>query len=117
MVSTLTIQVILLLLSTLSGRPQQATTPTTRSPHGTLNVACQNCHTFSGWKPIRSIPEFDHNKTRYPLRGMHKNVACVQCHTNPVFTNVGNKCADCHADIHRRQMGAQCESCHSVNGW
>ncbi len=89
-----------------------------RSPHGPqLNIPCQNCHTFSGWKPIRSAPEFDHNKTRYPLRGMHQNVACTQCHTNPVFTNVGNKCADCHADIHRRQMGAQCEQCHSVNGW
>src|SRR5512146_636600 len=90
---------------------------TTRSPHGALNIPCQNCHTFSGWKPIRSVPEFDHSKTRYPLRGMHKSVACVECHTQPVFTNVGSKCADCHADIHRRQMGAQCESCHSVNGW
>ncbi len=48
---------------------------------------------------------------------MHRNVACQQCHTSPVFSNAGSKCADCHADIHRRQMGAQCEQCHSVNGW
>ncbi len=97
--------------------PQAPPAPTTRSPHGALSIPCQNCHTFSGWKPIRSVPEFDHSKTRYPLRGMHKNAACVQCHSNPVFTNVGDKCADCHADIHRRQMGAQCEQCHTVNGW
>lgn len=97
--------------------PQRGAATTTRSPHGALSIPCQNCHTFSGWKPIRSVPEFDHNKTRYPLRGLHKKVACAECHTNPVFTNVGSKCADCHADIHRRQMGAQCESCHSVNGW
>ena len=119
LVSTLAIQFVLLLLTTLgSAQAQQPRVPeTTRSPHGKLDIPCQNCHTFSGWKPIRSVPEFDHNKTRYPLRGLHKNVACVQCHTNAVFNNVGNKCADCHADIHRRQMGSQCEQCHSVNGW
>lgn len=88
-----------------------------RSPHGALNIPCQNCHTFSGWKPIRNVPEFDHNRTRYPLRGMHQKVACTQCHVKPVFTDVGRKCSDCHADIHRGQMGAQCERCHSVNGW
>src|ERR1700756_4570589 len=89
----------------------------THSPHGNLNIACQNCHTPSGWKPIRSAPEFDHNQTRYPLRGMHEGVACTQCHIKMVFTNVGSKCADCHADIHRRQFGANCEQCHNIRGW
>src|SRR5947209_5514834 len=89
----------------------------TRSPHGNLNIPCQNCHTSLGWKPIRAVPEFDHNRTSYPLRGMHENVSCTQCHTKPVFTNVGSKCADCHADIHRGQMGARCEQCHTVKGW
>ncbi|MBZ5568373.1 MAG: hypothetical protein LAN64_11050 [Acidobacteriia bacterium] len=114
----LALQLVLLVAPAIgSPAPPPQTAPNTRSPHGALNIPCQNCHTFSGWKPIRSMPEFDHSKTRYPLRGMHKNVACVECHSNAVFTNVGNKCADCHADIHRRQMGAQCEQCHSVNGW
>jgi hypothetical protein len=63
------------------------------------------------------VPEFDHNKTKYPLRGMHENVGCSQCHTKPIFTNVGTRCADCHADIHKRQMGANCEQCHTVKGW
>ena len=94
-----------------------STTVGTHSPHGPLNIPCQNCHTFSGWKPIRSMPEFNHDQTRYPLRGMHQNVACTQCHTKPVFSNVGTKCADCHADIHKRQMGADCEQCHTVKGW
>lgn len=88
-----------------------------RSPHGPLNIPCQNCHTLSGWKPIRNVPEFDHNQTRFPLRGMHQGVSCTQCHTRPVFTNVGQKCADCHADIHKRQFGASCEQCHTVKGW
>ena len=90
---------------------------TTRSPHGALAVPCENCHTAAGWRPIRAVPEFDHNKTNYPLRGMHEKVNCVQCHVKPVFTNVGKNCADCHADIHRRQMGPDCAQCHTVQGW
>jgi hypothetical protein len=89
----------------------------TRNPHGPLNIPCENCHTFTSWKPIRSVPEFSHDKTRYPLRGLHEKVECRQCHTKLVFTNVGTTCADCHADIHRRQMGANCEQCHTVKGW
>ena len=69
------------------------------------------------WKPIRGVPEFDHNQTKYPLRGMHQSVTCTQCHVRPVFTSVGQRCQDCHADIHRRQLGANCEQCHSVQGW
>jgi hypothetical protein len=90
----------------------------TRNPHGpALTIPCENCHTSLSWKPIRSIPEFEHDKTRYPLRGMHENVSCTACHVKLVFTNVGQKCADCHADIHRGQFGANCESCHTVKGW
>jgi hypothetical protein len=108
---------LVLLVSVLSAWGQSQSYANTRSPHGPLNIPCQNCHTLSGWKPIRSVPEFDHNQTRYPLRGMHQGVACTQCHVKPVFTNVGKQCADCHADIHKRQFGANCEQCHSVKGW
>ena len=88
-----------------------------RSPHGALNLPCENCHTYTAWKPIRAIPEFDHNKTPYPLRGMHVNVGCTACHTKLVFTDVGKSCNACHADIHRGQNGKNCESCHTVKGW
>jgi NMD protein affecting ribosome stability and mRNA decay len=98
-----------------AGQAQAA--PNTRSPHGNLNLPCQNCHTVYGWKPIRAVPEFDHNQTRFPLRGMHEGVTCTGCHTKMVFSNVGNKCADCHADLHKGRMGAACENCHTVRGW
>jgi hypothetical protein len=88
-----------------------------RSPHGALNTPCENCHTNTSWAPIRAIPEFNHDTTRYPLRGMHEKVACTSCHIKPVFTDVGKNCADCHADIHRAQFGANCAQCHSVLGW
>ena len=89
----------------------------TRSPHGPLSIPCQNCHTYTSWRPIRAVPEFDHNKTSYPLRGMHEKVACTQCHLKGVFTDVGKNCADCHADIHRRKFGSDCAQCHTVKGW
>lgn len=108
---------LLLLAAGVSSRAEWPQHESTRSPHGALNIPCENCHTFTGWKPLRSAPEFDHNKTRYPLRGMHAGVACTQCHIKEVFTNVGTKCADCHADIHRGQFGARCEDCHTVRGW
>jgi hypothetical protein len=90
---------------------------TTKSPHGPLSIPCENCHTALAWRPIRAVPEFDHNKTSYPLRGMHENVKCAQCHSKPVFTNVSRNCAGCHADIHRRQMGPDCAQCHTVKSW
>lgn len=99
------------------GQNRRAPDSQTRSPHGPLAIPCENCHSQTSWKPIRAVPEFDHNKTSYPLRGMHAKVDCVQCHTKPVFSNVGAQCSDCHADIHRRQFGANCEECHSVIGW
>jgi hypothetical protein len=108
--------VLLLILATLAGASTQGATGT-HSPHGPLNVPCQNCHTSEGWKPIRAVPEFNHDQTHYPLRGMHQNVACTQCHVKPVFNNVGKRCQDCHADIHKRQLGANCEQCHTVRGW
>ena len=88
-----------------------------RNPHGSLNIPCENCHTNTSWKPIRGVPEFDHNRTHYPLRGMHEKVACKLCHTNLVFSSISTRCSDCHADIHRGQFGSKCEDCHTVKGW
>jgi len=109
--------ILLLFAAATSTSAQVRYDSTTRSPHGTLNLPCQNCHTFTAWKPIRNITEFDHNQTKFPLRGLHANVACRQCHSNLVVAEGGTKCADCHADIHRRQFGAACEQCHTVRGW
>jgi hypothetical protein len=103
--------------SNSEGAVPSAQNQTTRNPHGPLTIPCENCHTAAGWRPIRTVPEFDHNKTKYPLRGLHEKVACTLCHVKPVFTDVGKNCADCHADIHRRQFGPNCAQCHTVQGW
>ncbi len=114
----------LVVLLALSGSPagvpaQAAGTSGTHSPHGNLTIPCQNCHTASGWRPIRAVPEFDHNQTRYPLRGMHQSVACTQCHERWCSATWASAApGHCHADIHRRQLGANfTEQCHTVRGW
>jgi ribosomal protein S27E len=88
------------------------------SPHGTaLKISCQECHTTQGWKPLRAKLEFNHSRTKFPLRGRHTEVQCADCHQNLVFSNAPMKCQNCHADLHRRKNGAECELCHNTNGW
>ena len=67
---------------------------------------CTTCHATETFK-IAST--FDHTKTRYPLEGMHKNVACAKCHpaqtlrngTTAVRWRLGYmQCKDCHANPH-----------------
>jgi hypothetical protein len=114
----LVVHAILLLQVAATNPAQQAVdSQSSISPHGPMQVACETCHTASAWKPIRKKPEFDHNKTGYPLRGLHAAVTCEECHAHPVFANVGRTCQDCHADIHRRKNGAQCDLCHRASGW
>jgi hypothetical protein len=110
---------LLLIFSTLPLFGQSTSQPgRTRNPHGPLKLACERCHATTSWRPIRPKPDFHHDEeTRYPLRGMHREVACMSCHASSLFRNVGTRCADCHADIHRRQFGARCEDCHTVRGW
>ena len=47
---------------------------------GRLGPNCLQCHNYSDWKTI-SFGKFDHSLTRYPLTGLHAQVACQQCHT------------------------------------
>lgn len=86
---------------------------------------CEECHSEGDWKkPDR----FDHARTRYPLRGAHRNTECRACHA-PIPGRRGalqltglsfGTCAACHADDdpHRGQFaGRRCEECHSEADW
>ena len=118
MISNILIPALLLLQAIAGSSPgPQVKSSADIGPHGPMQVACEKCHTSSAWRPIRSKPEFDHNKTGYPLQGLHAGVACQECHLNPVFSDIGRNCQDCHADLHRRKNGAQCDVCHRVSGW
>jgi len=86
---------------------------------------CEECHSEGDWKkPDR----FDHAKTRYPLRGRHRDTECRECHT-PIPGKQGAlqltglafaTCAACHQkdDPHAGQFkGRRCEECHSELDW
>jgi len=94
-------------------------------PHrGRFAGACADCHVTTGFKVIER-GHFDHDRTRYPLRGRHASVSCTDCHDapgvkgkNPPFA----RCLDCHTDPHAGTAtlaGAvvDCASCHSVAGF
>ena len=49
-----------------------------------------------------------HEKTKYPLRGMHVSVRCTQCHTKMVFSDVGTTCASCHEISPSHETWASC---------
>lgn len=91
---------------------------------GAFGAACSRCHVTSGFKVVNTAT-FDHEKTRYPLRGLHATVACAKCHDEklawgkkPPFAT----CGGCHKDPHAGQAtlagkATDCASCHTVNGY
>jgi len=101
----------------------QACVPCHQDEHkGRLAPNCSHCHNFEDWKTV-TVGQFDHSKTRYPLTGLHAQVACQKCHTpgpdnKPRYVGIPfGKCADCHTDPHRGSFVQGCESCHNTSGW
>jgi cytochrome c7-like protein len=99
-------------------------------PHGGqfADRTCDGCHTVIAWDQVT----FDHNATRYPLRGAHLRLTCSRCHTpepgrprGPIrFRGLPLTCAatGCHTDPHGGQFvgrtgGDACTVCHSDERW
>lgn len=95
-------------------------------PHkGQLGRACADCHVTSSWRTVNRAG-FNHDRTRYPLRGAHVTVRCEKCHdfsSGKVVRSAGfATCTACHADAHAGTATlagrpVDCESCHNVQGW
>lgn len=105
--------------------PFQACTPCHKDPHaGRFKDACAKCHVTTDWKSINRTG-FNHDATRYPLRGRHALVACEKCHDPKVPGSQKPKfalCTDCHRDAHAGTATfagkpADCAACHGVGGW
>ena len=104
------------------GIPQTCTACHKDFHEGRLGPNCIQCHNFVDWKDTSG--KFDHNKTRYPLTGLHVQVKCEKCHT-PDATGAPRykglpfgKCDDCHADPHKGSFkDKSCASCHNTNSW
>ncbi len=101
-------------------------------PHrGRLGRDCAACHSTEDWQRV-DRERFNHDLTRFPLRGLHVGVACASCHQevapqrhkrSTAFRIAGyDDCATCHADVHvgqfrDRATGSACSDCHDVNGF
>ena len=91
-------------------------------PHkGQLGNDCQRCHNFTDWKAAK---QFDHSKTRYPLTGLHIQVACEKCHKPDTPGGAArykdmkfDTCTACHIDPHKGSFKKRCEECHTTAGW
>jgi len=83
------------------------------NPHRTWLGACTDCHTVAGW----SVGTFDHDRTRFPLEGLHQAVACTACHGSDTTRRLPHDtCEDCHEDPHQEQFAPRgCDACHSVD--
>ena len=84
---------------------------------------CQKCHNTTGWANYAEN-EFNHNQTRFPLKGKHSLIKCSSCHTvgNKLRFKGFNTCQDCHKDYHQGQFRltdseGKCERCHDVKGF
>ncbi len=98
-----------------------------KDPHeGRFGVDCQRCHVEDDWRTMKAATgaRAFHEKTRYPLRGAHAEVACKLCHgpwpgRKAIFKNMKfQACLDCHTDAHEAQLAQpSCERCHDVYGF
>jgi hypothetical protein len=88
------------------------------SPHGKdFQISCSKCHSARGWEIDPEIYSFDHNTTKLPLVGQHRNVNCRQCNPTLVFSEAPTECALCHTDIHEQTVGNDCARCHTPHSW
>lgn len=97
-------------------------------PHrGRLGAACSDCHLTTGFSDLNRAG-FDHDRTRYPLRGAHRQTVCERCHDfsgrsgarrlPPAFAS----CTDCHRDPHAGTAtlagkAVDCDQCHDLRGF
>ncbi len=81
--------------------------------HAPADTKCSACHTPEGWGDVK----FVHERTGFPLTGLHAQVACRKCHVEDFKAKLGRNCGACHRDVHGGYAGIQCASCHETTGW
>jgi hypothetical protein len=90
---------------------------------GRYGTKCETCHNDRAWKEV----VFNHDtKTRYLLKGKHRQTKCDSCHLPEKGALYGQKlavtCVSCHRDDdrkdgHQGKLGDKCQSCHDERAW
>jgi hypothetical protein len=60
---------------------------------------------------------FNHERTGFPLTGLHTTVTCKACHVVDFEKPLTRTCVGCHRDVHSGELGARCENCHDTSTW
>jgi len=86
--------------------------------------SCDTCHNTNGWKNNRPSKGFNHDTTKFALKGKHAETACSKCHKTADFhvQIAHERCKDCHEDTHKGQFasraaGSDCSSCHNEKAY
>ncbi len=74
---------------------------------------CSRCHTTAGWREV----SFDHDQTRLPLTGRHREVGCRACHQDMRTLTLDPACGSCHRDPHAGRLSKACERCHETTSF
>ncbi len=87
--------------------------------NNTLSPKCGECHTQWSFAPAR----FDHSRVGCNLTGLHRTLACFDCHKNGNFGGIVAQCTGCHLKdapaSHQadRLTGCTGGTCHNPNSW
>lgn len=90
---------------------------------GRFGNNCLECHNINSWTGVEFDKNgFNHDQTDYPLRGLHRDVDCKECHTTASYTDPINfsKCRNCHDDYHNKEFtsrnwASDCKDCHTID--
>jgi hypothetical protein len=89
--------------------------------NNSLSPRCGECHTQWSFAPAR----FDHSRVGCNLTGVHRTIACFDCHKAGNFVGLSAACVGCHYDDAVRKGGLHattyvqtgCTGCHNANFW
>ena len=94
---------------------------------GRLSPDCASCHKQDTWQPFGM--QAMHNRTRFPLVGVHASTSCRRCHEGAEvgqFVPTDIECLTCHQDDLARadnpnHLGLgwvdNCDRCHLPTNW
>ncbi|KAA3613157.1 MAG: hypothetical protein D8M58_12680 [Calditrichaeota bacterium] len=95
-----------------------------------LGNQCESCHTAHSWENRDQVFK-EHNKTNFPLVGVHANLDCESCHIaeqQRQYANLSIECQSCHLDDYMNTLSPEhqkagfnldCNNCHqpSATTW